>query len=225
MKKLTSIIFLFVLVTTAEAQTRLILSSGRANSCEYVVFEPQRSIRASFIGTTESIEGFMASVLKADSQAKINAYTLGGVKNAEQKTTKDFEKIKLQDSQKTYFELISKLEIKSGGQYLTTVKFRLYLEQAPKGISGAYQLQKVGNRWYKTNRSDLSEIALMLVFMKKNILKELIDNEAQKDPLLIDLSQKTRDVEGLNFKKLYKEFISWEKDKTKREYFLEPTGW
>ncbi len=222
---------LFVWVTSSNAQspTRVILSSGSVNNYQYELFSTKKTINPIYTDLSqvknESIERLMSSILCANNQAWVNFNTLGGAKNAEQKTPTDFDRISNRNNEKTYFELISKLSFESAGQYLTIIKFRLYLEQYPKGISGAYQLQKVGDRWFKISRSDLSNMALMMVFFKADILRDIIAGKKTTKLLTDELIAKVYDQNGLDIQKLYKEFTSWENDKTKADYFLEPTGW
>ena len=210
----------------AQTPARVLLSSGNISTHEYQIYEPSKIIKTTISQSkNETIEALMSSILNADSQEKVNFNTLEGEKNTEQKSEKDFLQIKNRNIEKTYFEIISKLEFQSGGQFFSIVKFKLHIEQVPNGISGAYQLQKVRNQWYKTSRSDLSEIALMMVFFKPTILKDLLSNTTTTEILMLDLKKATTDGSGLNFKKLYNEFSTWEKDKIKTQYFLEPTGW
>jgi hypothetical protein len=221
------LILLSNLNTIAQEPSRVLLTTGQDIVPKYIIYDVGKIIKATDCNTQKntSIETLMQNVLCADTQEKINAFTLGGEKNAEHKTANEFQQIKSRNKAKTYLQLISKLDIEATGQQFAIVKFKIFLEQAPNGISGAYQLQKVGDVWYKTSRTDLSEIALMMIFFKPKIFQELIENQSSKEPLMNQLMKNTKEGEYLNFKKLYTEFSKWETDKKRKEYFLESTGW
>ena len=221
--------FLFFCFFTSFGQepVRVLLAATNNVEAKFSLFDTPIDITLSNcqIQKSTSVELLMQNILCANTQEKVNQYTLGGSKNAEQKTAAEFQQIRNRNKGKTYMQLISKLDIQASGQQFTIVKFKIFLEQAPNGISGAYQLQKVGDIWYKTSRTDMSELALMMIFFKPKIFQELIENTSSKEPLMNQLMKNTKEGEYLNFKKLYTEFSKWETDKKRKEFFLEPTGW
>lgn len=210
----------------AQSTTRILASSGKVTSYKYSLYNPPNIIKPIYNRLDEvknnTIEELMASVLCATSQDWVNYNTLGGVKNAITKTKEDFEQAKNRDKEKTSMELISRLNLVSNGQNFTIVRFRLHIEQAPKGVTGAYQLQMVENRWYQTSRSDLSNLALMTMFIKTDIMQDIIAGKPTRKPMTDELINKVYDKNGLNVETLFKEFSLWETDKLKTDYFTEP---
>lgn len=221
---------LFVcLKLTAQQPNRVLLGNDNFSTEKYTIYTPKKTIKAKYKNIVEvrnlSIEDLMASILSADTQEWVNFNTLGGHKNAHKKSEEDFEKIRKRDNRRTFFELTSKLDIQKGLESFSIVRFKFYLEQAPNGVSGAYILQKVGDRWFKTSRSDLSELTLMLIFFKPEVFSDIINGKMTGEKLTDELIDKTYGKDGLNINKLYQEFSLWERDKVKSEYFLEPAGW
>jgi len=150
MKKIFNLWMLF-LFSSGFSQTRVLLSSGSDINFQYLRYEDSYLLKpAERQEKNETIEAFMSSILGADNQNWVDSHELGGSKNAEQKTPAEFQQIRNRNKSKTYMRLISRLEIQASGQQFAIVKFKIFLEQAPNGISGAYQLQKVGDIWYKT---------------------------------------------------------------------------
>jgi hypothetical protein len=219
-------ISLWLIFTSGFSQTRVLLSVGNKVDLQFSLYEEGKFIKpAERRLDNKSVESLMSNILGADNQDWVNSNELGGAKNAEQKSDTEFQQIRKRNKEKTYLQLISKLDIQSFGQRFAIVKFKVYLEQFPNGVTGAYQLQKVGDSWYKTSRSDLSEMTLMMIFFNPKILQELIEKPTSNVPIINELMTKTKEGKYLNFKKLYTEFKKWETDKKQKEYYLEPTGW
>lgn len=225
--KIFSSLLLVLISSIGYSQSRVLLSTGDQAGYSFLLYGDNEIIKPALQQPkNSSIEELMSSILGADNQDWFNANILGGAKNAEQKTAKDFEQIKNRNKDKTFIQLISKLELKSSGQQFAIIKFKIFLEQFPNGISGAYQLQKVGNIWYKTVRTDLSDLGLMMIFFNPIKFQSILEKRPTTDKLMSELINKVYESDGqLNFQKLYTEFSKWETDKERKAYFLEPTGW
>lgn len=229
-KKLKTIalyLALFLNTGVLEAQTRILLATNSIKFNSYVTYKDTifrilpkyKSLREV---DNKSVENMMASILCESSQEWVNFNTLGGTKKAMIKKAEDFQKIKNRDNAKTHMGICSKMDFDILGQSVSILKFKLFIEQAPQGVTGAYQLQKVGNRWYKTSRTDLSNIALMMMFIKPHVFSDLLAGKPKNQKEFDALLTKVYENKGLNFEKLYNEFSLWENDKEKTALFTEP---
>lgn len=223
------IITLVLIISTCiigYAQTRVLVSGGNAELEQYEIFSTPIRISPKYSNLEEvqnkKIEDLMSSILCASNQEWVNFNTLGGAKNATLKKASDFESILKRDNTKTYMELLSKMNFDLNGEELCVVRFRYFLEQAPNGVVGAYQLQNVEGRWYQTSRTDLSKIALLNMFMKPTVLEQLIKGKPTDNRDFNKLLAKVNNSNGVDFEKLYQEFSSWENDKEKTDLFTEP---
>lgn len=208
------------------AQTRVLVATNNAAFQHYERYESPIKVLPKYKSLSEvdnqTIENLMTSILCESSQEWVNFNTLGGSKNASVKTQEDFQKIKNRDNSKTYMEILSRMDFDIMGQVVSVVKFKLYVEQAPKGVTGAFQLQKVDRRWYKTSRTDMSKIALMMMFIKPQVLSDLLAAKPTGSKEFDILLNKVSENQKLNFDKLYNEFSSWENNKQKTDLFTEP---
>ncbi len=224
MIRILAILLLLSTCLKAQQPVRVFTKTGEFNFQTYEIYPDGKLIKLLDCNQTPlfTIEGLMQQIICGDSQEKIDRITLGGAKKSEKKTIEDFEKIRKSNKEKTYFKLLSRLDFKSKSEELCILKFKLFIEQAPQGVTGAYQLQKVGNRWYKTSRTDLSNIALMMMFIKPHVFSDLLAGKPKNQKEFDALLTKVYENKGLNFEKLYNEFSLWENDKEKTALFTEP---
>jgi hypothetical protein len=221
------VVFLLVLIQNPiVAQTRVLLAANNATFKHYEQYATPLKIIPKYSSLKEvdnkTIEDIIASILCETSQEWVNFNTLGGEKSASIKSEDDFQKIRNRDNSKTFIELLSKMDFDIMGQDLSIVKFKLYVEQVPKGVTGTFQLQKVGNRWYKTSRTDMSKIGLLMMFIKSQVISDLLAGKSTGNKEFDKLLKNVSDNQELNFDKLYNEFSLWETDKQKTDLFTEP---
>jgi hypothetical protein len=223
---ITTLVLLLSTCIIGYAQTRVLVSGGNAELKQYAKFSTPIKISPKYSNLEEvknkKIEDLMSSILCASNQEWVNFNTLGGAKNATVKKVSDFEAILKRDNSKTYMELLSKMNFDFNGEELCVVKFRYFIEQAPNGVVGAYQLQNVEGRWYQTSRTDLSKIALLNMFMKPTVIEQLLNGKPTDNRDFNKLLAKVNSSKGVDFEKLYQEFSSWENDKEKTDLFTEP---
>jgi len=207
------------------AQTRILVSKGKANLISHEIFSEPIKILPKYKNLKEidnkEIPDLLASVLCASNQVWVDFNTLGGVRNATLKKSSDFDAILNRDNSKTSMSYLSKMDFELQGEKISIVKLKLFSERAPNGVTGAYQLQNVAGRWYMSSRSDFSKIALLVMFLKPQVLKNLIEGKSSNDRKYNELLQKVFDSNGISFSKLYNEFSTWDNDKEKTALFTE----
>jgi len=208
----------------------IILSISEESELNFFEYEPGLKLKATLSSLNEVKNKFpeelMQSILAARNQEWINYNTLGGEEKATKKEQSHFDKIIKMNKEKNYFELQHKLTFELGGVLTCIVKFYFYQENE-KLVSGAYLLQKVNDRWYKTSSSSLSILPIIVMRMKSEVLSGIIYGDSEIEAIK-EIRERTTTNGSLDLKKLEDEFASWyspEKDEAKIGAYKDPKSW
>lgn len=118
----------------------------------------------------ESEEELMRSILSA---SDLNWFNFNREKKVE-KTSQDFNYIKLVDKKTYYFKLFNKINFIANGVEYAVIKFHLYDKNNIYGFAEA--MKKINGKWVSTSESQVS----MLVFFMGMIDASYIDNIMKK---------------------------------------------
>ena len=145
---------------------------------------------------------------------------MGGVENAEIKSVSDFEEMRNIDKEKTYFELLSKLEFDANGNKMAIIKFYYHKQDKEKPIAGALVFQKVDGIWKKTATPYTTNMSMALMVFKSDVMNRLLlgdgTNELEKKVI-----KNVSDKDGFSFNKLLVQNFTIEEKK----YFTNPLNW
>lgn len=231
-----SILLIFLIGSYASwAQTKgvpIILSNnGASGDLNYHIYDPPFLAKPVYSDTTEAVnqypEQLMSSIMSATSQEWVNYNTLGGAKEAEQKTEQELEMFKRLDKESNYYQLVSKLTFQTNGAEMAIIKFYLQLEIAPRPFSGAYVMQRVDNRWYKTVTTFTSPMALLMMRFDAEKLGMVLKGEETGELFMDELIQLVHTNGQVDFQVLLNEFDSWfsNNDTDRQAYFLDQNSW
>jgi len=227
------LIFFFTISTITGQNTdspNLILSLEQESELNFYRYDPALKIKATLNSLdevrTEFPEQLMKSIFSAQNQQWVSYNILGGDAKAPKKEQSHFDKIISMDKEKNYFELKHKLTFELGGILTSVIKFYFY-QESEKPISGAYVLQKIDGRWYKTSSSSLSFLSVIIMRIKSKVLEGVISGNST-DQSIKALTQRVTTNGSLDVKKLEDEFASWyspQKDLVKINLYKDPKSW
>lgn len=121
-------------------------------------------------------ENLLKSILSATSQEWIDYNILGGSLKSNKRKEDYFEKIRKMDKDKNYIKLIHKVSFFIDNIPTEIIKFYFKQENA-KEVAGCYVLQKVNNRWYKSSNSTTSNLSIIIMRLRTDVLVELFSGK------------------------------------------------
>jgi hypothetical protein len=213
-----------------EQGSRVILGNEGFRNASYYVYSPVYIAKGIYKSINEMKnqypEELMSSLLSETTQEWVNTNTLGGEKEAEKKDTKYFEAIRKMDKDKNYFELRCKLEYEANEEHFAIIKFYLNREGA-EPMCGAYAMQRIENRWYKTSTYLTTSLAFMLMQFDENKLDLLFQQNANESPLIASLLNKILVNKQVSLSKLIDISNDWTatSDTTNTDFFLDRNSW
>nr|WP_294931177.1 hypothetical protein [uncultured Flavobacterium sp.] len=171
-------------------------------------------------------ENLMKSILSANSQEWIDYNTLGGSSRSTKRKEDYFVKIKQMSINKNYIKLIHKVSFFINNTPTEIIKFYFKQENA-KEVSGCYVLQKVDNRWYKVSNTTTSNLSIIIMRLKTDILIELFSGKTSN--VLTKELYDTINLNGyIDLSKLESIFFSWYspiKKNEKLNLFIDSKTW
>jgi hypothetical protein len=176
--KLFITLFLIVINCQVKSQTpNVILGGKEINNVSYYVYDPPFLAKPIF-NQLEDVknnypEKLMESIISASDQNWVNYNNLN---ISEIKDNAFFEKVKKQDKDKNYFELLSKLEFEANNSQMTIIKFNLYIDEKKDSLPlvGTYVCQKVDGIWKRVSTPFTTRLAMVMLVFKQDILKRLL---------------------------------------------------
>ena len=173
-------------------------------------------------------EDLMLSVMSCTDATWEAYHTLGGLENAEIKSTEHYGFIKTMNKDKNYFELKHKFEFKIANVPTAIIKFYLITEQSPLPQAGVLTMQKIDGRWQKCSMKMFSKMAMLALRLRSDKLQKIIDG-SDEDSYLKEIKGRIQTNGKLDFDKLSAEIDSWymadtKANKAKKEYFKDPNS-
>lgn len=221
---LSCLIFSFSYSQEKDLGARIMLNANGVSNTSYYVYSPPFIAKAIYSSIKEAKNEFpeqtMSSILSATSQEWVNYNTLGGVENAEIKSVSDFEKTKNINKEKTFFELLSKLEFDANGSKMSIIKFSFHKEGKEKPIAGALVFEKVDGTWKKTATPYTTNMSMALMVFKPDVMNRLLFKEPMNE-LEKNIIRNVYDKDGFNFNKLLEQNFT----KEEKEYLTNPLNW
>ena len=128
---------------------------------------------------------------------------------------------------KNFYELRSKFGFSANGRTFSVIKFYLHLSVMPSPQSGAYVLEKTGDRWYQTRTTFTSEIVLMVMRFKAAKLGEVLAGRPVSDDLVNSLVSQVGSSGTIDLDRLYDVFNQWYTDDNKKmlDHFIDENAW
>jgi len=228
--KIIQILVLLISVFSfGQEYSNILLSTSETQDIYFYEYSPRLKIKADYQLQSEAVneypEQLIQSVLSATNQEWVNYNTLGGEENASQKNKIHFDRIKKMNKENNYFELVHKLTFQFDNVPTVIIKFFIYQEDM-EPISGAMLIQKKGNRWYKSSNMSLSNMSIMVMRFKTDVLQGLIlGNSTDKE--IQALHQDISTINGIDLSSLEKEFFNLylPENINKKELFIDPKTW
>jgi hypothetical protein len=176
--------------------------------------------------TNDTPENLLKSTLCANTQKWVDFNTLGGSAKSSKKTIDYFKKIDKLDKTKVFIKLIHKLSFNLGNIPTVIVKFYFYQDKSAP-VSGVYVLQKIENRWYKTSNSSTSDLSIIVMRMKSDVLGEILSGTSNNDTIQ-KIYSRISENGVLKIGKLIEEFSSWYSPNEKEDILTiikDPNTW
>jgi hypothetical protein len=204
--------------------TRILLNTNKLSNATHYVYSPPFIAKAIYSNMEEAKNEFpeqlMSSILSATSQSWVNYNTLESEKNTEIKNASDFEEAKNINKEKTFFELLSKLEFEANGNKIAIIKFYYHKEDKEKPIAGALVFQKNDNIWKKTSKPYTTNIAMALMVFKPDVMNRILNKKGVND-LEKTIIRNVYDASGFSFDKLLKQSFT----EDEKVYLTNPLNW
>lgn len=127
---------------------------------------------------------------------------LGGVLYVREKTKKEYNKIKSIDKKKNFFELISKTEFRIDNIPTAILKIYFFSEELSTPQAGVFVMQKYNGTWFKTNTSQVNNIALTILKIKPDVYDSIIRGIYDREALVKIKPKITSNNMVLDFNKL-----------------------
>lgn len=128
--------------------------------------------------------------------------TLGGASYIREKTKREYNRIKSINKKKNYFELINKTEFRIDNIPTAILKIYFFSEEDLKPQAGIFVMQKYNGTWFKTNTSQVNNIALTILKIKPDIYDSIIRGIYDKEVLVKIKPKITSNNTVLDFNKL-----------------------
>jgi hypothetical protein len=230
-KQIVVLILIIVFCKKAYAQKDSNLSLGIEQESE-LSFQVYDSllIKKEYVNLEEvkndTPENLMKSILSANSQEWVDYNTLGGSAKSTKRKEDYFVKIKQMNIDKNYIKLIHKVSFFINNTPTEIIKFYFKQENA-KEVSGCYVLQKIDNRWYKVSNTTTSNLSIIIMRLKTEILIELFSGKAS-NVLTKELYNTINSNGYIDLSKLDNAFFSWyspTKKNDKLNLFIDSKTW
>ncbi len=127
-------------------------------------------------------ENLMKSILSANSQEWFDYNILGGSLKSSKKKEEYFNKVKNMDKDKNFIKLIHSIDYSINNIPTRILKF-YFKQDKMKDVSGCYVLQKINGRWYKTSNPTTSNLSIIIMRIKTNVLIELLTGETSNNKI------------------------------------------
>lgn len=174
----------------------------------------------------DSPENLIKSILSATTQEWVDYNTLGGSLKSIKRKTEYFKKIAEMDRDKNYIQLVHKISFLIDNTPTEIIKFYFKQENTDL-ISGCYVLQKINNRWYKVSNATTSNLSIMIMRLKTDVLLELfsgkISNPKIKETYNSIYSDKIIDL--IKFENIFFSWYTPTKKKEMLDLFIDPKTW
>ncbi|RUA34501.1 MAG: hypothetical protein DSY77_05050 [Bacteroidetes bacterium] len=235
MRKIILVCFVFLNLTVLGQDnkgSRIILSVTQGiENASFHVYEPPFQAKAIYSDTTEAVneypEQLMSSIMSATNQPWVEYNVLGGAESGEQKSNRHFDFISTMNRDSNYFELRSKLMFSEGSREFAIIKFYLHTEDISEDQSGAFVMQKVGDRWYRTATSFTTNIAVMVMRFKAPLLQQILGGQLTGDSQVDTMIQQVGNNGVVDINQLYALFAAWyeNNDTANLDYFIDENAW
>ncbi|KQO32769.1 hypothetical protein ASF10_20145 [Flavobacterium sp. Leaf82] len=229
-----SIIVLVLLIvfckkTYAQNDPNLILGKEDESELSFHVYD-SLIIKKDYLKLEEvkndTPENLMRSILSASSQEWIDYNTLGGSIKSSKRKEDYFVKIKQMSIDKNYIKLIHKVSLLINNTPTEIIKF-YFKQENTKDVSGCYVLQKVNDRWYKVSNNTTSNLSIIVMRLKTNVLIELFSGKTS-NILTKELYNAINSGGYMDLSKLENIFFSWYSPLKKNEklnLFIDSKTW
>lgn len=243
MKRVKYILLLFSITFTSsnlmKAQenypmhgTRVILAiNSPVKDNSFYVYSPAYKAKAIYKSlaeiTNEYPEQLMSSLLSADNQEWYNANMLSTSGLQEKQESLVFERTKKMDREQVFYELNCKFQFSYQQQLMAIIKFYMHVSDI-KTFAGAFVLQKVGNRWFKTVTPFTNDLSVIMIRFKTDKLQQIFYGKETGDKLTDELIRLIKGSDGsISIDKFSKEVKAWYKtnETEKLNYFKDPLSW
>lgn len=214
----------------SEEGSRVILSNNGLKNTSFYIYQPVFAAKSIYKKMEEAKnqypEQLMSSILSVTTQSWEDFNTLGGSKDAEQKEPAFFESIQKMNKDKNYFELRCKLEYESNGEQFAIIKFYL-IREGTMPMCGAYAMQKIAGRWFKTSTPLTSSLAFLLMSFDENKLDLVFQQKTTESPMITNLLNKIVENKQVSLSKLIEISNDWttNEDATNTDFFLDKNSW
>lgn len=220
--------FIFLLKSGAQENkalgTRIMLNTNSFNDAAYYEYKPLFKAKAIYQNlnevTNEYPEQLMSSILCTSSQEWENYNSLATGHEMGKSDEEEFARRRQLNIEKTYFELRSKLTFTVNGSEMAIIKFYLHDEHIKKPVAGALVMKKVNGKWYKTSTPYTTDLAMILVVFKADVLGRILANRPQNS-----IEQKICDhvltERGLNCEKV----LNYNYSEEEKNYLTNPVNW
>jgi hypothetical protein len=234
-KILKSFIFIFVLILhksiaqDVEGSRVILMNQGFKNATFYL-YKPAFAAKAIFKKLEEVNnqypEELMSSILSVNTQGWENFNTLGGENEAELKDDAFFESINRMNREKNFFDLRCKLAYEANGEHFAIIKFYLFRENT-EPICGAYAMQKIENRWYKTSTNLTTTLAFLLMQFNEEKLDLLFQQNGKTSPEINQVLLKIIEGKKISLPKLIAFSNTWKDSKYQNlaDFFYDKNSW
>lgn len=233
MKKNKVLLFLILCVAkfgyTQEVYPNIILGYSAKKEISFYQYVPVLKIKADYKSIKEAEnkypEQLVQSILSASSQNWVDYNTLGGASKSRKKEVSHFQRVLSMDKEKNYFELHHKIVFNIGNVPTAIIKLFIY-QETQEPISAAFVMQFVDNRWQKTSHPATSDLSIIVMRLKSNVLRGLILGSSDKN--IKELRKRVSTNGLLDTEKLINEFSNWyspQRDETKITLFIDPKTW
>ncbi|WP_264529059.1 hypothetical protein [Flavobacterium sp. N502540] len=230
-KQIVVLIILIVFCKRAYAQndSNLILGIEEKSELSFQVYD-SLIIKRDYVKLEEvkndTPENLMKSILSANSQEWIDYNTLGGSFKSTKRKEDYFVKIKQMNIDKNYIKLVHKISFFINNRPTEIIKF-YFKQENTKEVSGCYVLQKMDNRWYKASNSTTSNLSIIIMRLKTDVLTELFSGKAS-NVLTKELYNEVSSNGYIDLSKLESTFFSWYspiKKNEKLNLFIDSKTW
>lgn len=228
---------LFVLPTLLFGQdykyqgSRVILSTNNTgSSTSFYVYNPGYLAKAIYKDTLDAKNTFpeqlMESLISANNQKWIDYNTLGGMLNSKKYDKAYFNARNKMNKTKTFLELKAKYIFTFQGNEMAIIKY-FYNSPDNKPTSGAYVLQKLGERWFYTSTSFTSDLALVIMRFQEEKLALILKGEKTGNAKIDEVILRLKDANGfISTAKLVNEFNNWYTNNLEiLNYFKDANTW
>jgi hypothetical protein len=203
--------------------------SGELKNIRFLNYPEATIIKADLKSELEakclSPEDLVKSILSCTSVDWEIYHTLGGKDNASIKSKEHYNKVALMNKDKNSFVLQNKFEFDLEGLSMAIIKFYFVTEGVENPQAGVTVMQYDEGRWKKANMKPVSNLAMLSLRLKPEILAKIIALD-ESDNYLKEIKSRVVKNGAVDFDILGHELNTWYEndDEKKLNYFKDPNS-